>query len=149
MLFLLAFILMAPLFASWSHALDRTIATGAVVQLTVKSDNGGDVFKIFEVSNTFRLDYHAAGAKSKTRFLTQAEGDALRTEAVRVLWNSKYRQPASARVCREFMTLSVGAETSEICAQNRPAAGPAYGLLLSLRALTDSPGVTRASGRDK
>lgn len=81
---------------------------------------------------TYKLVVMINKKDSKTKILSTEQAQFIRNKATRIIWNSKYRMPASVSKCNEYAVINSGDDKAHICLENRKATGMTYGLLNSI-----------------
>jgi hypothetical protein len=79
------------------------------------------------------------GKNILNRKLSSAEVLGVQAEATRLLWQAKYRSPASMKKCATSLKVEVEQETAKVCPTNAAAAGAAMALLYRLDLMASRP----------
>ncbi len=81
---------------------------------------------------SFTLVFKEKGKAAKSKKLSKSTAIQIGSQANRILWQSEFRKPAKTESCTNFIKIISNDQKTNVCAENRKAAGMSYGFLNSL-----------------
>lgn len=115
--------------ANAAFAKDRPLAEVSVKQ---GSELHRFTLLVDSAKPVYRISFQEGRARPKEKTVTKSQADYIRNEATRIIWNSEYRKPASAKTCSQYASVSSGDEKTKVCLENRKALAMSYGLLKTM-----------------